>query len=185
MAIRIRRQAGRPSALQSLIEEALYNVAEDLIQWQRTNNRVASGRSQDWRIITQRFGNNKPKDIFGELIGVRYVNYALFGRGAGVAPRAAVIARWMRQRGIKARDIQSGRFKDIEQAAHAIAYSIGKFGTQAIALSEPLQDAILTENINNSIDKYLPEMAEETADQLTESFVANLGDLKNITVYSS
>jgi hypothetical protein len=184
MAIRIRRQAGRPSALQSLIEEALYDVAEDLIAWQQNNNRVATGRSQDWRIVTNRIGNNKPKDIVGQLIGVRYINYALFGRGAGEQPRAAIIARWMRQRGIKARDIQSGRFKTIEQAANAIAYSIGKFGTKAIALSEPLQDAILTENIDNSIDKYLPDMADETADQLTESFVNNVGDLKNITVYS-
>ena len=182
MAIKIRRPSGRPSAIQKTVEAALVNIAESLIDWQRSHNRVASGVSQSWRIRLNRVGREKPAAVAGELTGVIYINYALFGRGAGKQPRVSAILRWMRQRGIKGKDLKSGRFKNNTAAATAIAISIGKYGTKSLKLSETLQESIFSNSTDEAVEQYLPELADETAQALVDQFNDSIGDLKNITV---
>lgn len=189
MSIRVRRKAGRPSNIQRLIEGSLTGVAKDLIAWQDANGRTSTGRSKQWLIILNRYGNQKPADISGELIGVPYINYALFGRGkslGGSPPLTpAIIMRWLKARGIRGRDFKTGKYiKDLEFARKIVA-SISKYGTKALQLSPDLQFNIYTRNLRKNIDLYAPKIAEETAAALVKGFANSFDNLKNINVKST
>ncbi len=165
-----------------MLEAALVGVANDLIKWQKSNNRVATGRSQNWLITLRRIGSNKPKDILANLIGVGYINYALFGRGAGKRPTWQVIVKWMRDRGIDGRDVQSGRFRTRLEAAKAIAVQIGRIGTVSIKLKEVMLDLFYRQNLQEAIKTFTPQITDETAKLLADDFVNKAAGLNNFQV---
>ena len=183
MAIKVKRLRGRPSAFQRLLEFALVGVATDIIKWQKKEKRVATGKSQDWLITLKRIGSNKPKDILANLIGVKYINYALFGRGKGKLPEWQIILKWMRVRGIAARDVQSGRFRsNIVASAKAIARQIGDSGTKATSIGQVMLDLFYKQNLKEAIAKFTPKITEETEKLLANQFVADNVNLKNFQV---
>jgi len=182
MAIKVKRLRGRPSGLQRLLEAALTGVATDIIKWQKAEKRNATGKSKNWLINLKRFGNNKPKDIQATLIGVNYINYAIFGRGKGAEPGWQRIFKWMRVRGIAARDVASGRFNTRLGAAKAISRQIGRIGTQAKNLTVAMVDLFYTQNLKEAINIYTPEITEETAKQLANDFVDSTAGLNNFQV---
>ena len=183
MPIKVKRLPGRPSAFQRLLEFALVGVATDIIKWQKSNSRVATGRSQNWLITLKRFGSNKPKDILANLIGVKYINYALFGRGPGAQPGWQVILEWMQVRGIAARDVQSGRFRsDIVASAKAISRQIAAIGTTSLSIGQAMLDLFYSQNLKEAIAKFVPKITEETAKRLADAFVAENVNLKNFQV---
>ena len=182
MAIKVKRLRGRPSAFQRLLEFALVGVATDIIKWQKKEKRVATGKSQDWLITLKRIGSNKPKDILANLIGVKYINYALFGRGKGKLPEWQIILEWMRIRGISGRDVQSGRFRTRLEAAKAIAFQIGEIGTKATSIGQAMLDLFYKQNLKEAIAKFTPKITEETEKLLANQFVADNVNLKNFQV---
>ncbi|GAG15208.1 unnamed protein product, partial [marine sediment metagenome] len=120
--------------------------------------------------------------IQGNLTGVGYANYALFGRRPSAkGPRVEDILNWMRQRGLSAKDFGMRRDKD---AAYVIAFNIGAGGTKAKRMGVKVQDAIYSKNLDKAIEKWVPEIAAETADTLIDGFIEAIGDVKNIQVTS-
>ena len=183
MPVRIKKPIGRPSFVQLIITDALAAVGEGFIDWQKAHRRVASGRSQNWVVLIERVGNLTPKDISGSLIGVPYINFALFGRKPGRKPPWTEIFKWLKIRGIRAGNI-FGQFtrRTDKQLAHAIATDIGKYGTKALAMSETFSNALYTDSINKAIDKHLPDLALSEASDLVDSFVMSLENVDNIEV---
>ena len=182
MAIKVKRLRGRPSAFQRLLEFALVGVATDIIKWQKKEKRIATGKSQDWLITLKRIGSNKPKDILANLIGVKYINYALFGRAKGKRPEWQIISAWMRIRGISGRSVQSGRFRTRLEAAKAIAFQIGDIGTKATSIGQVMLDLFYKQNLKEAITKFTPKITEETEKLLANQFVADNVNLKNFQV---
>ena len=182
MAIKVKRLRGRPSAFQRLLEFALVGVATDIIKWQKKEKRIATGKSQNWLITLKRIGSNKPKDILANLIGVKYINYALFGRAKGKRPKWQIILEWMRIRGISGRDVQSGRFRTRLEAAKAIAVQIGEIGTVSASIGQVMLDLFYKQNLKEAITKFTPKITEETEKLLANQFVADNVNLKNFQV---
>lgn len=187
MSTTIHRPTGRPSFPQMILTDALFNVAEDLNAWLRSHDRVATGTSQNWDIYIKRFGNLTPKDIAAELRGVRYIQFALFGREPGGPPPPALILAWMKARGIRGRDLQSGRFRTDKEAARYISREIGRrgFNPRTPLLTPTMEAAILERNINNAIDTIVPDMALSEAAEMVDQFKASFADDPNIIVTTS
>jgi len=179
MAIQVKRKPGRPSHMQRLLEQALKGVAKDLIAWQKrvSPSRVATGKSQNWTILLRPFGNNKPKDIKASLVGVSYINYALFGRRAGKQPPIDKIMAWMRIRGI-----QPTGNHTLRDAAWFIAKQIGEMGTRSLKLKDDVVDFFYSRNIQIAIDNHLPNITDETAQALVDDFVDKSKGFKNFKV---
>ena len=175
MSVQVKRPVGRPSNVQRLTEAALSSIAEDLIAWQKTNKRVATGESQNWTVQLTRKGKAEEGigvNIEGQLLGVDYINFALFGRPPGGFPPVAVILRWM-----KVRNIKGGlRF------ARAIAWGIHLHGTRALKLSDSLRDAIFKRSTTEAIAEFLPKVAEDSAKLLVDRFTDAIDDFRHVQV---
>lgn len=179
---KISRPTGRPSNNQRLVEAALIGIADDFASWLTENRRVASGDSKNFNIkLTKRGANQNTSlpNIQGELLGVDYLEYALFGRGQGRNPPWQKILRWMRQRGIRGRTLR-GNFRNDTEAAKAIAVAIGRAGTRALRMSPVVQDTIIGRNTREAVREFTPLMAQDSARELAEGFVMDVSDLKNI-----
>ena len=162
--------------MQRLLQVALVGTAKDILDWQQRFGRVATGNSQNWLLTFKRVGSAKPKDILANLIGVSYINYALFGRGPDRRPPVSNIMNWLRARGIKSLTLS------LRDMAYVIAKNIGDNGTKSVKLQQQVLDFFYSSNIQTAIDKVLPDINEETENFLVNDFVDKTKGLKNFQV---
>ena len=175
MSVQIKRPVGRPSFVQLMTEQALASIAEGLIAWQKTNKRSATGESQNWTVAIKRKGKTGEgigPNIEGRLLGVEYINFALFGREPGGFPPVEVILRWMRVRNIKG----GIRF------ARARAWGIHLHGTRALKLSDSVREAIFDQSVTNAINEFAPKVAEDSAKLLVDRFIGATDNFRNVQV---
>ena len=173
--INLKRPVGRPTTEQRIVEASLIATGDSLRQWQKSKNKIASGKSYNGYKVTLN-KNNDRTIIVGELTNkAKYLNAVLFGRAAGKAPLTADIERWMKLKPVIARDLK-GRFKNREETAYLIAQRIGEFGTQAPELEYSILNLMVVENSQAVINKALKGYTDEKLNEFMAQNMSILGE---------
>ena len=173
--IDIRRPVGRPTTEQRILEASLIATGDSLRKWQKSKNKIASGKSYNGYKI--RIQKNTDRTVLVGLLSnkAKYLNSVLFGRRAGVAPTTADIERWMKIKPVIARNLK-GQFKNRTETAYLIAQSIGQFGTIAPELSGSIINLMVVENSQAVIDRAIKGYTDE---KLNEFMATTMGILGN------
>ncbi len=130
--------------------KVLTHIKESLIQWQSSNNKIASGKS----IRGYKIDIKTKKDKMSALLynKQKYIIDTLFGRKPGKRPPPLQIRKWMRLKGIQPRAQGSGRFISMNAASYLISNKIGRDGTNPPKMDESFMQSIVSKAYNTVMD---------------------------------
>jgi len=147
---KVKRQKGRPTAAQKIVEFALKMSVKDFQEWQLATNKVATGKSINGWVITltrTKLGLATTGVITNTAT---YVNEMLFGRGPGKAPPVEAIRKW-----IQAKGVQSSTYS-LRDLSYLIARKIGREGTNPPVLTRNIRTKMVQFNTRAILAKSAP-----------------------------